>query len=727
MRSIAFATLLLIATPSYAQWKYPPTKTVDATDTYFGKTYKDSYRWLENLKEQAVEAWFKSQATLTDDALAKIPARDKLAAEWLALDKLQPARYSAIQYENGRVFYKKTLGGENVGKLFYRQGWRGTEKLLFDPIGFKPKGAKPDDVTTITGITPSPDGKYVALGFSAAGAEYSEIRVLDVARRKLSAETMYPSYGPLGWTMDSKSLFYDMGKVSDIKSPEIELNRKTRIHKLGTEVASDVDFFSNESNPELSIDQKEFPSAYIDEAYPDIVVGSVSTVQNEMRLFYAPVASMKASARLAWKELCKTSDKLVRGFAFDKGKVYAVTHADAPKYKVVRTSLDKPDWAHAEVVMPEAKDSVQYIAKSKSYLFTVYSDGIVSRIVKYNLASGDSSEVKLPASGTANIYCPDFRSNQCIVFTTSWVQPTTLWDFNADKNTFAKSIFNTAVTYPGFDQLVTEEVEVPGHDGTMVPLSIIHRKDLKLDGSSTAILEGYGAYGISYTPSFNVRTSVALHNVVLAYAHPRGGSEKGEAWYKAGYKTTKPNTWKDFISCAEYLIKKGYTSANKLAGTGTSAGGILISRAITERPELFGAAICNVGCANAMRMEFSANGPVNTPEFGTVKDKSEAAALYEMDGVAHVKPGVKYPAVIGVAGWNDPRVAPWQPGKFVAALQSASTSGKPVLMKVNYDNGHFTEEKLVTFKNFAGQYAFVLWQTGHPEFQPTTSRNERSE
>jgi prolyl oligopeptidase len=165
-------------------------------------------------------------------------------------------------------------------------------------------------------------------------------------------------------------------------------------------------------------------------------------------------------------------------------------------------------------------------------------------------------------------------------------------------------------------------------------------------------------------------------------------------------------------------VKKGYTSPQKLAGTGTSAGGILISRAITERPDLFAAAVCNVGCANAMRLEFSANGPVNTPEFGTVKDPVECQALFEMDGVQHVEKGVKYPAVMGVGGWNDPRVPAWEPGKFVAALQAATASGNPILMKVNYDNGHFTEEKSVTFKNFAGQFAFLLWQTGHKDFQP---------
>jgi len=253
----------------------------------------------------------------------------------------------------------------------------------------------------------------------------------------------------------------------------------------------------------------------------------------------------------------------------------------------------------------------------------------------------------------------------------------------------------------------------------MIPLSIVHKKGIKMDGSNVCFMDAYGAYGISAIPYFNdMENSLAVKGVVLAYPHVRGGSEKGEAWYKAGYKTTKPNTWKDFISCAEYMVQKGYTSPTKLAGTGTSAGGILISRSITERPDLFAAAICNVGCANAMRLEFGSNGPVNIPEYGTVKDSMECLALYEMDGVQHVVKGTNYPAVICVGGWNDPRVVAWQPGKFAAALQNASASGKPVLLKINYDNGHFTEDKNVTYANFANQYAFVMWQCGHPDFQP---------
>lgn len=657
--------------------------------------------------------WFKAQANLSDSLLNRIPGRDSLVQEWMALDKLKPAKYSDITYENGRVFYKKTLGGENVGKLYCRQGWTGEERLLFDPAGYK-AGV----TTVIQYMVPSFDGKHVALGFSSEGAEVSEIRVLDVDRGTLLPESIYPSeIGPFGWTLDHSSFFYNAHKTTDTQSMEFELNTKTKIHILGTDPATDIDFFSNESYPELGIAPKEYPTVFIDESYPSLLLAFVWTVQNEIKLYIAPVSEMKRG-KVKWNLLCRESDSLVRGIEFHENSVYAVTHKNAPKYKLIRTNVNAPDWKNAETVIPEVSETIEGIVKSKDYLFIVYSDGIVNRVVKYVFATGRTNSVTLPVSGIVNFLCPDKSTNQCIVYIDSWTLPTTIYDYDADRDVFTKSMFNSDVSYPGFENLVAEEVEVPGHDGVMIPLSIVHKKGLPLDGNNCCILDGYGAYGISNTPHFSIGHSLALKGVVLAFAHVRGGSEKGEQWYRAGYKTTKPNTWKDFISCAEYLIQKGYTSPRKLAGTGTSAGGILISRAVTERPDLFRAAICNVGCANAMRMEFTPNGPVNIPEFGTVTDSVECAALYEMDGVAHVRKGVSYPAVICVAGWNDPRVSAWEPGKFAAALQNATSSDRPVLMKVNYDSGHFTEEKIVTFKNFADQTAFVLWQTGHPDFQP---------
>jgi prolyl oligopeptidase len=704
---------ILSAGQSRAQWNYPPTRTVDVSDNYFGKTYADPYRWLENTKDKEVEDWFKAQAIVTDNVLDRIPARDKLAREWMELDRLQPATYSSIVLENGRVFYKKTLGGESVGKLYFREGWNGEEEILFDPSTYKVGVA-----TVIPYFLPSWDGEHVVLGLTASGAEWSELRVLNVTRRSLLQDSIYPSFRPHSWTPDSQSFLYDSGNVTDIMSPDIHLNRTTRLHKVGTRVQADIDTFSSESLPELKIAPKESRIAYLDESYPRYVFGFAQTAQREARLFYAPISELHGPS-IKWNELCRLSDNIVRGWEPYGDYLYAVTYTDAPKYKVVRTRLEQPDWEHAEVVVPEAKDSVISLTKSKSYLFVVYSDGINGRILKFDFATGKKSDVKLPAAGVVEIRCPDWRVNLCHVIITSWTLPATRYDYDAERETFQKSKFHVDANYPGVGDVVTEEVDVPGHDGVMIPLTVIYKKGVPRDGSNSCILSGYGAYGVSATPSFNItRHSLALHGVVMAVAHPRGGSERGEAWHKAGMKTTKPNTWKDFISCAEYLVKRGYTSPAKLAGTGTSAGGILISRAVTERPDLFRAAICNVGLANALRLEAVGVGPANTPEFGTSADPIECAALYEMDGVQHVRKGVKYPAVMGVAGWNDIRIPVWQPGKFVAALQNATTSGHPVLMKVNYDNGHFTEDKTVTFKNFASQAAFQLWQTGHEEFQP---------
>src|SRR5262249_1032151 len=296
-------------------------------------------------------------------------------------------------------------------KLYYRDGWKGAEKLLFDPATFRPKGAKEGDVTTIQGIAASPDGRYVALGFSAAGAEFSEIRILDVAKGALLPESWYPSYGPIAWTMASRALLYDMGKVLDIKSPDIEQNRKTKVHKVGTPVTADVDFFSNESAPDLGIAPKEFPQAFIDESYPDYVIGYVGTVQQELRLFYAPSSQLK-QGKLAWSVLARTSDNLVRGLAFYKDQVYPGTHAGPARSRPVPPSVPHPAWPKAETGVPEPADSTQYVAKSKSFLFVVYSDGITGRIVKPDLASGKDAELKPPASGSVDVSCPDFKTNQ---------------------------------------------------------------------------------------------------------------------------------------------------------------------------------------------------------------------------------------------------------------------------------------------------------------------------
>ena len=708
-------TLVLFFSAS-AQYSYPSTKTVDSSDTYFGVTYHDPYRWLEYIETPEVATWFKQQSTYTDSILNTLNGRDELIAEWKELDKLRPAVISDFSYENGRLFYRKTMPGENVGKIYYRESVNGNEQLLFDPTSYMP-----GKTLSVQFISPSYDGKKLAIAYSEQGAELSTIKFMDVDSKQFLKDSLFPTLFFGGnWAFDNNSFIYGWIKSADSKDPTSRLNPKTKLHVIGSDMSSDADYFSNATYPELNIDPGVYPFVALSEDSKNYVFAGEGSVQNEFKFYYAPIDQFNAP-KINWKVLCTPADKLVRSIVFKNDDVYAITYNNAKNYKVVATSLQHPDWNNATTIAEQDQNkTIEGLAYCKDYLFITYSDGINNFIKKYNFTTKKTTDVKLLFSGTVGVTCFNTKSNNCLIGITSWTKPYAEFNYNAETDAFTASDFNKAAVYPKpYQELVSEEVEVKGHDGVMIPLSIIHKKGIKMDGSNVCLMDSYGAYGISMTPNFSLReNALAVKGVIVAIPHVRGGSEKGEEWYKAGYKTTKPNTWKDFISCAEYLIAKGYTSPQHLAGTGTSAGGILISRAITERPDLFAAAICNVGCANAMRLEFGANGPVNIPEFGTVKDSVECKALYEMDGMQHVENGTKYPAVICIGGWNDPRVVAWQPGKFAAALQNASASGKPVLLKINYDNGHFTEDKNVTFTNFANQFAFVMWQCGHPDFQP---------
>jgi len=711
---ISSLLLLMISSTLFAQWNYPKTKTGDTSDTYFGLTYNDPYRWLEDLKSPEVIDWFREQADLTNTTMSKVSGRDELIAEWKKLDKLQPPVYYSPIKENGRIFYQKRIPGEKVSKVYYREGIQGKEQLLFDPLTFIQ-----GKTLSVQQIVPSYDAKKLVIAYSESGAEVSTIQVMKVDTKEFLPDIITATAGAGSWTFDNNAFLYMWIKSADNTDPSSRLNPKMKLHKLGTDVKADIDFFSSESYPSLNIEAKAYPFAFFVEDSKEYVFAGEGTVQNEMKFYYAPIAQLY-SGNIQWKSLSTLDDKLVRSAEIAGDNMYTITYKNAKNYKLITTNLKNPNWAAAKTIGSEKESqTLESFTMCKDFLLLNYSDGINNHVSKYDIKNQTITEIKLPYSGLVKISCMDTKTNDCFISITSWNKPFTEFLYNADSNTFSESPFNKAPIYPeSYKDLLVEEVEVKGHDGVMIPLSIIYKKGLKKDGSNVCLMDSYGAYGISMSPRFNfLENSLAVRGVVIAIPHVRGGSEKGEDWYKAGYKTTKPNTWKDFISCADYLVDNGYTSSSKLAGTGTSAGGILISRAITERPDLFAAAICNVGVANAMRAEFSSNGPVNIPEFGTVKDEIECKALFEMDGMQHVKNGVKYPAVICIAGWNDPRVAAWQPGKFAAAVQNASTSSKPALMKVNYDNGHFTEDRDVAFANFADQFAFALWQCGHPDFQ----------
>ena len=690
----------------------PPSPKIPVVDNYFGLKVTDNYRWLEDMNDEKVQQWFQAQHDYTDSILDRIPGRDSLVQMLTYYNSLKSASYSSITRKEGTYFYKKILPDESVGKLYLRQGLNGEENLLYD-AGLDEAG----QAKSISYYSVSEDGKKIAFGISGGGAEISTIYIMDVAAKKLYPEKIYPSwFGISGWSPDNKGFIYTIQNTDDKTSPDFLVDTRSMYHIVGTDPSTDKLLFSRIKYPDLGITPEDLCFVFYTDDFK-YIFALLAGVNNDMNCFYAPAKEL-LNDQINWKRLFKKDDH-VTNLITDGDDLYALTYTNAPQYKILKINLTSPDLASAATVIPEGKDKIDNVWRCKDYMFYLTTDGINSRLYQYGLKDGKISEIKMPFGGTVGFKNFDILTNDALTYVTSWNRPAAIFDYNAGTKDMVKSVFDTTPTYPGAENLVVEELEVPGYDGIMVPLSLIYNKNIKKDGSNVCYMTGYAAYGMSNTPYFSFfNLALANHGVIIAETHPRGGSEKGEEWYKAGYKLTKPNTWKDFIACGDYLVKNKYTSPQHLIGEGTSAGGILIGMSIIERPDLFAAAISNVGCCNALRFENTPNGLNNAREFGTVKDSAECMGLYAMDAMQHVKDGVAYPAVICVCGMNDPRVLAWQPGKFAAALQNASSSGKPVLLKVNYDDGHFTEDRQVTFRNFASMFAFALWQAGHPDFQP---------
>jgi prolyl oligopeptidase len=346
-------------------------------------------------------------------------------------------------------------------------------------------------------------------------------------------------------------------------------------------------------------------------------------------------------------------------------------------------------------------------------------DGGVYHILRLPYG-GKVSRLPLPFDGFAEIYPSDPRMAGALILMTSWVKGLRVYDYNPKTNAMTLTDLQPAGPYDNPDELTSEDVLVPSYDGTMVPLTIVSKKGLPHDGSNPTVIMAYGAYGITEDPFFNPMFLPMLQRgAIYTVAHVRGGGEYGEDWYKAGYKLTKPNTWRDLIACAQYLIDKKYTSPAKLGIWGGSAGGITIGRSLTERPDLFAAAVPLVGVLNPIRFEASANGVENVQEFGSVASQEGFEDLYAMDSYQHVREGVGYPAVLLTTGMNDPRVTPWMPTKMAARLQAANSSPKPILLRVDYEGGHgIGASRKQREELLSDIFSFFFWQFGVPGFQP---------
>jgi len=697
----------------------PPVAPVRVvTDEYFGVKVVDPYRYMEDLKNPDVEAWFKGQNDYTRSVLARIPGRSALLERIKVLDEAAPARVVDLRRLPGdRYFYQKRLASEDVAKLYFRQGLNGNEKLLVDPTTFQTAGG-PHYV--ISYYAPSFDGEYVAAGISAAGSEDAVLRVYDTDTGRETGDVVdRAQFGNPSWLPDGHAFVYNrLQKLTAQSAPtDRYLNSHAYLHVLGTAADTDRLVFGV-GTPDVSIAAADIPFVATWPSASYVLAVIAHGVRNEITAYVAPLASLTMQT-VPWKRFCDVDDDIT-GFDVHGNDLYLLSHHQASRYKVLHTKLSGPDLAHAEMVMPPGEAVIQNIASASDGLYVQELDGGVGRLARLPYSGGKAEPIGLPFDGSVGLSATDQRIPGTLLELTSWTKARQIYAFDPG----SKKVGDTALQPPGkFDapaDLESREVKVKSYDGTLVPLSIVYHKGLKLDGSNPTLLEGYGSYGITLDPFFDPKFIAWYeHGGVFAVAHVRGGGEYGEDWHLAGKLLTKPNTWKDFIACAQYLINQKYTTTSRLAIEGGSAGGITIGRSITERPDLFAVAIDAVPMSDVVRAEFTPNGPPNIPEFGTVKEPDGFKALYEMSGYHHIKDGTAYPAVMVTTGFNDPRVVSWEPGKMAARLQAATASGKPVLLRVDYDAGHgIGSTKTQREELLDDEWSFALWQFGVADFQP---------
>jgi prolyl oligopeptidase len=703
---------------SVAAQNAPVATVKDVTNTYFGVSVNDPYRYMENLSDPEVAAWMKAQNDYTHSLLDCIPGRQQLLARIQELDDAVAARVESVRrLPNDRYLYLKRLPQDNTPKLYDRRGLAGKETLLVDPEKFAKATGKPHSINY---YRPSYDGTHVAHGISAAGSEDATVHVLETGTgREVDKPIDRAQFGAVQWRPDGESFFYNRLQKLEPGMPTTERYQKSRtyLHVIGADADKEQPIFGFGISPLVKMEPADIPwvATTPDSQY---AIGVIEHgTQREYTLYVAPLASV-GRPKTPWRKVCDVDDQ-VTGFAVRGSDVFLLTHKDAPRFEVIKTSLIKPNLATAKVVVLPGEPVVTGIAVAKDALYVVLRDGSVGRLVRVPFR-GKTERVALPFEGSLSIVARDPRCDGVLLGAATWTKALQIYAYDPRTRKITNTGLQPLGQFDAPDDLESVEVKAMSHDGTMIPLSIVYRRGIKLDGSNPTLLMGYGAYGFPRDPSFDpCLLAWCEKGGVYGVAHVRGGGEYGQDWYRAGYKLTKPNTWKDFIACAEYLIEHKYTTSERLAGTGRSAGGILIGRAITERPDLFRAATAAVGCMDMLRMETTPNGVPNIPEFGSVKTEDGFKALYEMSSYHHVTDGTKYPAVMLTTGVNDPRVEPWESAKMAARLQAATASGKPVLLRVDYEAGHGVGSTKKQLQEVAADtWAFLLWQFGLPEFQP---------
>jgi prolyl oligopeptidase len=691
----------------------PIAKVENVTDAHWGVEVDDPYRYMEDQDDPEVLEWFKGQAEYTESVLEELPMREEIYERLIELDQGAPyTTFSVRRLANGDMFYMRRNAGENLGKLYYHAVDSDSARLLVDP---ETLGAEGEQHYSLGVYMPSWDGSHVTYGLAQGGSELTTYHIMDVATGDAvdaPIDNIETAYNRPMWTDSGEGFYYSRRRDLPEDAPVTEIYKQTMVlyHALGTDPSDDVVIAAYELSDQLPLLDTDFPSMWLTPNSEHAILKVKHGDNSEISLFTAPVDSLLAGD-IPWVRISDEAD-LVTDFAVMGDDIYLLTAQDAPRYQLIKTDLPAPDLDTADVVIAPSELVLSSVVAARDAIYVAAIQDGLNKVVR--AAPGESMEVlSTPRAGAGYVSSVSPEIDGVVLYETSWIQGGVRYAYEPTAGTFTDTGMIPVGKFDNLEGFVAKEVLVTSHDGTQVPLSILHRADLKMDGSNPTIVYGYGSYGSSMSAFFSpTRLAWLERGGVFAVAHVRGGGEYGQEWHYAGRMANKPNTWLDLIASAEYLVDKGYTSPANMAPMGGSAGGILAGRAVTERPDLFGAVVMQVGMLDAVRAETTTNGVPNIKEFGTVTEEEGFRGLLAMSSYHHVRDGETYPAALLTHGYNDNRVNVWMSGKMAARLQAVNgEDGPPVLLRVEFDSGHgigSTRDQLLS--RVADIYSFLFWQ-----------------
>jgi len=688
--------------------KYPRTHRVGQVDDYHGTRVADPFRWLENPDSPESRRWIEAQNVVTSNYLAKIPSRAALKER---LTKLWNYERFGLPYKEGqRYFYSRNDGLQNQAVLYSLPDLDAPPQVLLDP-----NTLSKDGTVALKNYVISHDGTLMAYGLSAAGSDWEEWRLRDVATAKDRPDVLkWVKFSSASWSRDGKGFFYSRYTEPDesTKLQSVNFFQKLYYHRVGTVQSEDILVYERPDQKEWKFDGEVTE----DGRWLVITCTQGTDVKNRVLL-----ADLKSGATPVTTEGLK--QRPVRQFLMDFDSSYNFVGNDgsvfyfqndlgAPRGRLIAIDIDQPERARWRVIIPESLDTLSHVSILNQQFITIWMHHAHSSVRVYNKLGKLIRDVELPGLGTASGFSGHPTDTETFFSFASFTQPSTIYRHNLA--TGESKIFRSPVVQFDPKDFETSQVFYQSKDGTRVPMFISHKKGLELNGQNPTLLYGYGGFNISLTPAFSPAT-LAWMQMGGVYAQPnlRGGGEYGEDWHQSGTKLRKQNVFDDFIAAAEWLIEHQYTSSRRLAISGGSNGGLLVGACLTQRPELFGACLPAVGVLDMLRFHKFTIGWAWVSDYGSSEDADQFRALYRYSPLHNIKQGRSYPPTMILTADHDDRVVPAHSFKFGAALQSAQSGPAPILLRIDTKAGHGAGKptsKLI--EEAADRFAFLFKSLG---------------